>query len=527
MQPTLFASLLRQYRLQAGLTQEALAERAHVSRGAVSALERGERLAPRKDTVALLATALKLTGAERATLLAAVASPHHARSGPSPASSPPVFPVARPDPFLSALPASRLPEPPTPLVGREEEVARASALLAHEKARLLTLTGPGGVGKTRLALAVAMACREFFADGVVVVPLASLNQPALLAPTLARVIGASMEGDQQPEEAVIGRLRDKHALLMLDNLERLLPAAPFLADLLAACPRLAILATSRALLQIRGEQTLPVSPLALPPASAFPVTSDRAPTPQEVAALAVSPAMTLFVQRAQAVRPDFTLTAENVVDVARICQRLDGLPLALELAAARIRLLPPHALLTRLRRWLPTLTGGARDLPERHQTLRAALAWSYDLLPPGAQTLFRRFSVFAGGAPLEAIDALKGNTPDGDTLDEVTTLLDHSLLRSRGEVAGEPRYGMLETIREYAGDLLTTNGERATAERAHAVYYQALAERAERELRGPEQATRMERLEAEVNNLRAALRWSLLNGERDVGLCLGGALWYY
>jgi transcriptional regulator with XRE-family HTH domain len=208
MQPTPFASLLRQYRLQAGLTQEALAERAHVSRGAVSALERGERLAPRKDTVALLATALKLTGAERATLLAAVASPHHARSGPSPASSPPVFPVARPDPFLSALPASRLPEPPTPLVGREEEVARASALLAHEKARLLTLTGPGGVGKTRLALAVAMACREFFADGVVVVPLASLNQPALLAPTLARVIGASMEGDQQPEEAVIGRLRD-------------------------------------------------------------------------------------------------------------------------------------------------------------------------------------------------------------------------------------------------------------------------------------------------------------------------------
>jgi tetratricopeptide (TPR) repeat protein len=237
--------------------------------------------------------------------------------------------------------------------------------------------------------------------------------------------------------------------------------------------------------------------------------------------------MTLFVQRAQAVRPDFTLTAENVVDVARICQRLDGLPLALELAAARIRLLPPHALLTRLRRRLPTLTGGARDLPERHQTLRAALAWSYDLLPPGAQTLFRRFSVFAGGATLEAIDALKGNIPDGDTLDEVTALLDHSLLRSRGEVAGEPRYGMLETIREYAGDLLTTSGERATAERAHAVYYQALAERAERELRGPEQATWMERLEAEVNNLRAALRWSLLNGERDVGLCLGGALWYF
>jgi non-specific serine/threonine protein kinase len=237
--------------------------------------------------------------------------------------------------------------------------------------------------------------------------------------------------------------------------------------------------------------------------------------------------LVLFVQRAQAVRPEFTLTRENVVDVARICQRLDGLPLALELAAARIRLMPPHALLVRLRQRLPLLTAGARDLPQRHQTLRAALAWSYDLLPAATQTLFRRLSVFAGGATLEAIEALQGNSPDQDALDALSALLDHSLVSSWGEVAGEPRYRMLQTIREYARDLLTTSGERAAMERAHAVYYHALAEHADTELRGAEQERWMEQLEAEVDNLRAALRWSLNNAEWGVGFGLGGALWYF
>jgi non-specific serine/threonine protein kinase len=257
------------------------------------------------------------------------------------------------------------------------------------------------------------------------------------------------------------------------------------------------------------------------------MTLNVLPTPLQFETIAASPAIRLFVERAQAVRPEFTLTPENVVDVARICQRLDGLPLALELAAARIRLLPPHALLTRLRRRLPTLRGGARDLPERHQTLRAALAWSYDQLPAATQALFRRLSVFAGDATLEAIEALQGNTPDDDTLDAVTALLDHSLVRSWGEVAGEPRYGMLETIREYAGELLTATGERADFERAHALYYQALAEHADTKLRGPEQGIWMERLEEEVDNLRAALRWSLPSAEWDVGFRLGGALWYF
>jgi predicted ATPase len=378
---------------------------------------------------------------------------------------------------------------------------------------------------------VAAACcelfAELFADGVVFVPLASLSQPALLAATLARAVGASMEGDQQPEAALIGRLRDRHMLLVLDNLEHLLPAAPFIAAVLAACPHVSILVTSRALLQLRGEQTLPVAPLTLPVASALHVTADGLTTLPDLQVLAASPAIALFVQRAQSVRPEFTLTVANVVDVAKICQRLDGLPLALELAAARIRLMPPHALLTRLRRRLPTLAGGPRDLPERHQTLQAALAWSYDLLPAATQTLFRRFSVFADGATLEAIAALREHSAGGDTLDEVIALLDHSLLRSWGEGAAEPRYRMLETIREYAGDLLTASGEREAMERAHAAYYHALAERAEPELRGPQQTVWMERLEAEVDNLRAALRWSLLHDERDIGLSLGGALWYF
>ncbi len=410
-----------------------------------------------------------------------------------------------------------------------------AATQTERRSALLALTGPGGVGKTRLALEVAAACRDDFADGVAFVPLASLGEPALLAATLARATGAPAEGDRRPEESLATHLRNKDLLLVLDNVEHLLPAAPLLADLLAACPRLAILVTSRALVQVRGEHALPVPPLPLPlplllplsPSSAPSDACDAMPTPPELEVIAASPAVALFVERAQAVRPDFALVPENAADVAAICQRLDGLPLAIELAAARVRLLPPRALLARLERRLPTLTGGARDLPERHQTLRAALAWSYDLLPDAEQALFRRFSVFAGGATLEAVAALQCDAMDGDALEGLSALLDHSLLRHAGGDAGEPRYAMLETIREYAGDLLTASGEREAAERAHTAYYQALAATAELALRGSEQATWIGRLEAEVDNLRAALRWACESGESGLGLRLAGPLWYF
>jgi predicted ATPase len=476
--------------------------------------------------VALLATALELADADRSALHEAARHPHN-HPHPTGGRTPLIFPFVQPVPISPWFSTSGLPTPPTPLIGREYEMARAGALIGEGKARLLTLTGPGGVGKTRLALAIASTCRELFTDDVVFVPLASLSQPALLTATLARAVGASSESGDQPGQATIACLRDKHMLLFLDNFERLLPAAQFIADLLASCPHLVILVTSRAILQIQGERTLPVAPLLLPSTSAFPAKAGCLVTQAELEALAASPAIALFAQRAQAVRPEFTLTRENVVDVARICQRLDGLPLALELAAARIRLMPPHALLIRLRHRLPMLTGGARDLPERHQTLRATLTWSYDLLPTVTQALFRRLSVFSGGATLGAIAALQGSSPAMDELDALSALVDHSLVRSWGEVDGEPRFRMLQTIREYAGDLLTASGERAALERAHAVYYRALAEHADTKLRGMEQERWVERLEAEVDNLRAALRWSLNNADWDLGFRLGGALWYF
>jgi predicted ATPase len=343
-----------------------------------------------------------------------------------------------------------------------------------------------------------------------------------------------MEGGRRPEEALAAHLRDRHLLLVLDNVEHLLPAASLLAGLLAACPCLVILATSRALIQVRGEHTLPVPLLPTPSSTALPATADGLPTLLEVQALAAFPAVALFVERAQAVWPEFALTPENAGDVTAICRRLDGLPLALELAAASIRLLPPHALLARLERRLVTLTGGARDLPERHQTLRAALAWSYDLLPDAEQALFRRFSTFAGGATLEAVEtvgALKENgdgpAEDEDALEALAALVDHSLLRFVREAAGEPRYEMLETIREYASDLLTASGERDATGRSHAAHYLALAEVADAALHGPQQAAWLKRLEADVDNLRTALRWAYERGESALGLRLAWHLWYF
>jgi predicted ATPase/transcriptional regulator with XRE-family HTH domain/uncharacterized protein HemY len=513
--PATFARLLRRYRLENGLTQEALAERARLSREAVSALERGERQYPRPDTVELLAEALELPDEERDALLAAATRPLRPRTDPPPTT----MPAGEVVPAAPMIHAPQLPVPPTSLLGRAEELANVRALLIEEGTRLLTLSGPGGVGKTRLALAVATTCRDAFADGVVFVPLASHTAPALLADTIAHAAGAHEQGDRRPEEALVAHLRDRRLLLVLDNFEHLLPAAPLLAELLAACPCLTLLVTSRSILRLRGEQVLPVPPLPLPDATSSPA----------VEALATAAAVALFLDRARAVWPEFALTPENAADVGAICRRLDGLPLAIELAAARIRLLPPRALLARLERRLPTLTGGPRDLPERQRTLCAALAWSYDLLSRAEQALLRRLSVFAGGATLEAVETVcrLDSAQEADALEWLAALVDHSLLRQEEPESGEPRLVMLETVRDYGLEQLAASGEREATEEAHARYYLALAEAAEPALRGPEQARWLERLDAEHDNLRAALGWAHDQREVDLELRLAGALWRF
>jgi predicted ATPase/DNA-binding XRE family transcriptional regulator len=507
-----FATLLKHYRIANGLTQEGLAARARLSREAVSALERGGRLFPRADTVELLAAALELGDADRAALEHAAVRPGRARQTLDEIS------VVEPSSVRLNL---RVPTAPTRLLGREVELDQACRLITEEGVRLLTLSGPPGVGKTRLALEVAARVAARFEDGLAFVPLASLSAKGLLADTLLRALGASTRGDARPLEMLIAYLGDKHFLLVLDNFEHLLPVAPVLTDLLASCPRLTLLVTSRGILKLRGERALPLSPLPLPDAASG------------VSAVAESPAVALFVSSAQAVRPEFELTPRNVAEVIAICRQLDGLPLALELAAARIRLLPPRALLARLERRLPILTGGASDLPERHRALRAALAWSYELLSSDEQLVFRRLSVFSGGATLDAAAAVC--TPElaepVDLLDWLARLTDHGLvLPPEDSASGEPRFGMLETMCEYGLEQLELAGEALAVQRAHAAYFVELAKAADPALRGLNAARWMTRLDEEVDNLRAALAWSRdhFDEASEVGLQLCGALgWYW
>lgn len=572
--PSPFGVLLKRYRVAALLTQEELAARAQLSADTVRALERGKRQTPRYDSARLLANALALTSDERKALLAAATPP----SAATPGQTRPT-PARRVTGRSQPRQATRIAQPSV-LFGRETELALIRQRLLGEgeaegeaegaRARLLTLTGPAGVGKTRLALAATAQLGDHFADGALVVDLTPIRDPRLVAPRLARAIGLTDTGPQPLAERLSAFLRDRTMLLTLDNFEQALPAAGAVGDLLAQCPRLTLLVTSRIPLRLRWEWTLRVAPLPTPDLSL--------PLPP-LDALTRIPALALFAERARARRADFTLTASVAPLVARLVSELDGLPLALELAAARLDALSLAILAQRLSDRLRLLRWEAVDLPERQRSLEAAIGWSYDLLSAPEQRLFRCLGVFTGQVTPAAIAAVSaatagspphqadepggpdatGESAEADALDGLISLTEKSLALSTphddqeseetvgsGERPGggpsepvdgalEPRFTMLETMREYAWERLERLGALTAARHAHARYFLALAERADPLLRGARQLAWYSRLERERDNLRAALHWLVIDTSVDAtaegseaGLRLATALgWFW
>jgi predicted ATPase/transcriptional regulator with XRE-family HTH domain len=529
-----FGHLLRRHRLAAGLSQEELAERAGLSVDAVSVIERGRRANPRPYTLRVLADALSLTDDDRQRLIAAAQA----------------VPPSSAEPHIGGTRAvegewGRLeppPRPPTGLIGREREVAAITFALRSGQARLLTLTGPGGVGKTRLAIAAAEASAEAIPDGVAWVELAHIIGPAeaasaLVAGAIARVLGAKEPAAHALAVSLAAAIGSRKLLLLLDNFEHLLGAAPLIAEVLATCPELVMLVTSRERLRLRGEREFAVHPLAVPDLQG--AAGEDATGTSGVAAVR------LFVERALEVQGGFALTEANTPAVASVCRQLDGLPLAIELAAPWVKVLPPKALAERLTSRLPLLVGGGGDLPDRQQTMRDTIAWSYELLRPSEQRLFRRLGVFAGGFTLEAAEWVAGDgfqglgkepatwplTPDTrhptlDTLALVTALVDKSLVRPMAAAAAGAvaRFGMLETIREFALEQLAASGEVEATRAAHAAHIADLV----RTLipnpgGGAQEATWLERLAAEVPNLRSALTVVVERGKAEAAFQMAEA----
>jgi predicted ATPase/DNA-binding CsgD family transcriptional regulator/DNA-binding XRE family transcriptional regulator len=574
--PAPFGALLLRLRAAAGLTQEQLAARAGLSPAGISALESGKRRTPRFATVELLAAALALDAQARHELVAAARSTADGAGGAVTAGRAPTMAGAEPGTHGTGCHGGTTRDPrrqswrsaadPTPLVGREHELDLIVRSLVAGDTRLLTLVGPAGVGKTRLALAAATRLAgdapegsDRFPDGVTLVDLTPVRDPDLVPGAIARALGLLDVGGRPTMERLAEALAERRQVVVLDNIEQVLPAAALpVADLVVTCPHLALLVTSRVPLRLRWEQTLRVAPL--------PVPDPTVPLPPLDALLAV-PSVALFVSRARARRADFVLRERDTQLVAQLVTQLDGLPLALELAAARLDVLPLPTLARRLGDRLQLLASEAPDRPERQRSLEAAVGWSYDLLTETERRLFRCLGVFVGRVSLDAIDSVggavaaaggaagDGETPEGrdrgHTLQGLLSLAEKSLVlpwSSRPEEPGEPTeadededsepaFGMLETVRDYARERLAAAGELEAASRAHAHYFLALAERADPLLRGRDQRAWYPRLEREHDNLRAALRWLLdqdgpegsdASAEREAGLRLAGALgWFW